>query len=123
VAQPLFSGLLQPNALVTIQQERSGEDAVGGNTVNYVTLAEHVPVLLSLFGGARDGRFASRSNTTTARITGESPFLGRPDTRIYFETGQLAGEYAEAVNVTGHAETPDGWIPARYSVQVAVVQV
>lgn len=121
----LGSDLLDPNAYVTIKTQVASQDASGGTVlVPGATVEDNVPIILSLARGARDGRYDGDLNVSAFTFSGESANLSRQDTVVVFTAssfpGVPAGSTARLTDVTTHPESPDTWIPARYSGRVEV---
>ena len=120
----VFNRLIRPNGFVRVEVITvTGRDDSGGPIETYATLEDNIPVLISQIAGTRDGRFESRVDVITGTVTGDSPSLGRPDTRLYFAAntiGTPAGVYAEVVSSAAHGSAGDRllggrWYTAKFS--------
>jgi hypothetical protein len=121
----LGSPLLNPNAYVTIQTWVASQAAGGTIYGAGATVATGVPVIATLFHGARDERFDTDWNGVMGTLSGESSALGRQDVTVVFSSASLAGIpdgiVARLVDVTSHPASPDGWLPERFTGRFEVI--
>jgi len=114
----VFNRLIRPNGFVRVEVISSTDrDDSGGPIEAYTVLEDNIPVLISQISAARDGRFDSRIGSITGTVTGDSPSLGRTDTRLYFTAntiGTPAGVFAEVLSATSHGSAGDRLLGGRW---------
>jgi hypothetical protein len=110
-----FGGLIKQNATVRIESLTITQDQSGGTVEDYATLADDVPVLVTLTSGSRDGRFTGQNDVLSGTLTGFNAYLDRADIRIYFKTAEDS-TIAPAVGSYGYVDSPTAHASGRYLV-------
>lgn len=123
----LSGGLIQPNAVVRIENEVIGQDAEGGTTDTPVTLVDDVSVLITQVDASRTDRLGGEHNVIRGTMTGANASLARVDVRYFVKTSSvygLTGIYLFPESVSVHGATGEGVMAAEpfYRVKVSSVR-
>lgn len=121
--------LCTDNVTMTAEVEKMGQDAAGGSTPTYASVATGVSGLLTLFSGNREGSFHAEGETDRATFTSDNSTVGRGDVRwlvTAVDDASLApfiGTYWRVDSTAQHPAGRGGLRSARYTARLSQLVV